>query len=139
MIVKGCVIFERTLLSRKKSHNLAWSCAISNIFYCAVKTVSQQNKLTVKYSTICFRWRFPFIHEAQQKATKRSNTFFHEQWATCIFFIFCIPFWQMELYFWFLPQTVLSSTYKLYRVHVYDDIFCESKLDWDQCYKKLHL
>ena len=36
MIVKGCVIFERTLLSRKKSHNLAWSCAISNNFYCAL-------------------------------------------------------------------------------------------------------
>ena len=35
MIVRGCVIFERTLLSRKKSNNLAWSCAISNIFYCA--------------------------------------------------------------------------------------------------------
>ena len=31
MIVKGCVIFERTLLSRKKSHSLA----ISNIFCCA--------------------------------------------------------------------------------------------------------
>ena len=27
MIVKGCVISERTILSRKKSHNLAWSCA----------------------------------------------------------------------------------------------------------------
>ena len=27
MIVKGCVIFEKTILSRKKSHNLAWSCA----------------------------------------------------------------------------------------------------------------
>ena len=37
MIVKGCVIFERTLLSRKKSHNLAWSCAISNIFYCGIE------------------------------------------------------------------------------------------------------
>ena len=35
MIVKGCVIFERTLLSRKKSHDLPWSCAISNIFYYA--------------------------------------------------------------------------------------------------------
>ena len=35
MIVKGCVIFERTLLSRKKSHNLALSCASSNLFYCA--------------------------------------------------------------------------------------------------------
>ena len=33
MIVKGCMIFERTLLSRKKSHN-QWSCAISKIFYC---------------------------------------------------------------------------------------------------------
>ena len=40
MIVKGCVIFERTLLSRKKSHNLAWSCAISNIFYSAEKASS---------------------------------------------------------------------------------------------------
>ena len=37
MIVKGCVIFERTLLSRKKSHNLVWSCAIINIFYCVVR------------------------------------------------------------------------------------------------------
>ena len=35
MIVKGFVIFEKTLLSRKESHNLVWSCAISNIFYCA--------------------------------------------------------------------------------------------------------
>ena len=34
--MKGCVIFERTLLSRKKSHNLAWSCAISNMFYSAL-------------------------------------------------------------------------------------------------------
>ena len=34
MIVKGCVNLEKTLLSRKKSHNLAWSCAISNVFYC---------------------------------------------------------------------------------------------------------
>ena len=34
MIVKGCVIFERTLQTRKKSHNLAWSCVISNVFYC---------------------------------------------------------------------------------------------------------
>ena len=32
--MKGYIIFKRTLLSRKKSHNLAWSCAISNIFYC---------------------------------------------------------------------------------------------------------
>ena len=39
MIVKGCVIFERTLLSRKKSYNLAWSCSISNIFYCALFTM----------------------------------------------------------------------------------------------------
>ena len=30
------MIFERTRLSRKKSHNFAWSCAISNIFYCAM-------------------------------------------------------------------------------------------------------
>ena len=43
MIVKGRVIFERTLLSRKKSHNLAWSCAISNIFYCA----QRHSQLTV--------------------------------------------------------------------------------------------
>ena len=41
MIVKGCVIFERTLLSRKKSHNLAWSCAISNIFYCVLRIIQQ--------------------------------------------------------------------------------------------------
>ena len=34
MIVKGFVIFERTLLSRKESHNLAWSCAISDVLYC---------------------------------------------------------------------------------------------------------
>ena len=32
MIVKGCVIFERTLQSRKKSLNLAWSCAITVTF-----------------------------------------------------------------------------------------------------------
>ena len=38
MIVKGCLIFERTQLSRKKSHNLAWSCVISSIFYCATIT-----------------------------------------------------------------------------------------------------
>ena len=34
MIVKGFVIFERTLLSRKESHNFAWSCAIRYVFYC---------------------------------------------------------------------------------------------------------
>ena len=34
MIVKGFVIFERTLLFRKESHNLAWWCAISDVFYC---------------------------------------------------------------------------------------------------------
>ena len=43
MIVKGCVIFERTLLSRKKSHNLAWSWAISKIFYCVLETSCAKN------------------------------------------------------------------------------------------------
>ena len=51
MIVKGCVIFERTLLSRKKSHNFAWSCAISNIFYYA-GAVKQPNKNDEKISIV---------------------------------------------------------------------------------------
>ena len=45
MILKGCVIFERTLLSRKKSHNLAWSCAISNIFYCVPQGKAKRSQL----------------------------------------------------------------------------------------------
>ena len=53
MIVKGCMIFERTLLSRKKSHNLAWSCAINNIFYC--ETTEEIAKINCQTSEIC-RW-----------------------------------------------------------------------------------
>ena len=44
MIVKSCVIFERSLLSRKKSHNLAWSCAISSLFYCGIFNVKSSPK-----------------------------------------------------------------------------------------------
>ena len=38
MIMKGCVNLERTLLSRKKSQNLAGSCANSKVFYCDAHT-----------------------------------------------------------------------------------------------------
>ena len=48
MIVKGCVIFERTLLSHKKSHNLAWSCAIGNIFYCVAVQFSLASNINAK-------------------------------------------------------------------------------------------
>ena len=62
MIVRGCVVFERTLLSRKKSHNLPWSCAISNIFYCDVvwqKSVLPCKRFNLKKMTLwTFYWTF---------------------------------------------------------------------------------
>ena len=58
MIVKDCVIFERTLLSRKESHNLAWSCAISNDFYCAISCFNAQNDRLVLGPKSSSIWRF---------------------------------------------------------------------------------
>ena len=70
MIVKGYVIFERTLLSRKKLHKIAWSCAISNIFYCDV--------VNVHYACVTFErkiWVSSFYKDQWAKKNIRTILF----------------------------------------------------------------
>ena len=56
--------FERTLLSRKESHNLAWSCAISNVFYCA--KVLEWNAVGT--------WLFSIVHRLKPNEMHEKKT-----------------------------------------------------------------
>ena len=68
--MKGCVIFDRTLLSRKKSHNLAGSCPISIIFYCGVKSVIDNTQ-----DENCYATSHPFhISSSKPKMIKVVDT-----------------------------------------------------------------
>ena len=76
MIVKGCVIFERALLSRKKSHNLAWSLLTNYNFNCALRSVDWDAK--IRKNKLILTWKENIVVSYQRNLNKIDDTHYEE-------------------------------------------------------------